>query len=184
MSISHRLEPILLWIFVILAAIVIGGGLYELRVIIPLWAHAPPESVWEFAALRVTQPQYTPNAGVRFWLLVTPLHLLISFATLVTSWKTRPRHRRWVIFATVIFIVMHVAALVYFVPAINKLFDSRNLNMSPDEVVSRVQLWVKGTWLRFVTGLVGLLCGLRALQVKPVADEPASPTNDKELNQF
>jgi len=172
----NRIEPILLWIFVILAAIVLGGGLYELRVVIPLWAHSPPESAWEFAALRVTSPQYTPNAGVRFWLLVTPAHLLISVATLVASWKTNRKHLRWVILATVPFIVLHLAALLYFVPALDRIFNSRNLNMSPDEVVSRVHLWVNGTWVRFAFVFGAFLCGLRALQVKPAIATPAAST--------
>jgi len=178
-STSHRLEQILLWIFVILAAIVIGGGLYEMRVIVPLWAHSPPESVWEFASLRVTNPQSTPNAGIRFWIFVTPLHLLISFAVLIASWKTNPRHRRWVIIASAIFITLHLSALVYFVPAIDKIFNSRNLNMTPDEVITRVHIWVNGSWMRFVVGFAGLLCGLRALQVTPGARNESTTSEPK-----
>ena len=181
MKTSHRLEQTLLWIFVILAAIVIGGGLYEMRVIVPLWAHSPPESVWEFASLRVTNPQYMPNAGVRLWIFVTPLHLLMSFAVLIASLKTRPQHRRWVLIASAIFITLHLSALVYFVPAIDKIFNSRNLNMTPDEVINRVHIWVSGSWMRFAIGFVGLLCGLRALQVTPGArNESASGTKTTE----
>jgi hypothetical protein len=164
---NHRIEQVLLWIFVVLAAVVIGGGLYELRVIIPLWAHAPPESVWEFATQRTNNPAFTPNSGIQFWIYFTPAHLLVSIATFVTAWKTQRAHRRWVMISTAVFIILHLGAIVYFVPAIDKLFNSRNLGMSPAEVASRVHVWVYGTWIRFFIGLGGFLCGLRALQVPP-----------------
>jgi hypothetical protein len=160
---GNRIERILLWLFVVLAAMVVGGGLYELRVVIPLWAHAPPESVWQFASLRTSQPLYTPNAGIRLWIFLTPLHLLIAIATFVASLKTLDPHRRWVMISTAIFIVLHLAALFYFVPALDKIFSSQNSGMSPAEVVSRVHVWVYGTWIRFVFGIVGFVCGVRGL---------------------
>jgi lysylphosphatidylglycerol synthetase-like protein (DUF2156 family) len=166
-----RVEQILLWVFVILAALVLGGGLYELRVVIPLWAHAPPESVWTFAQLRNSQPAFTPNAGIRFWIFLTPVHLLISIATFVACLKTRGAHRRWVMISTAAFIVLHLAALFYFVPALDKIFSSQNSGMAPAEVVSRVHTWVYGTWIRFVISLAGFVCGLKAMKVKPVASD-------------
>jgi hypothetical protein len=169
--VKNRIERILICVFVVLAALVLGGGLYELRVVIPLWAHAPPESVWQFVALRNSQPLFVPNAGIRLWIFLTPAHLLVSIATFVMCLKTRGAHRRWAMIATAIFIVLHLSALFYFVPAIDKLFNSQNSGMSPAEVVSRVHIWVYGTWIRFVLGLVGLICGLRALRARAVDNE-------------
>jgi hypothetical protein len=165
MAKRHPVEQILLWLFIVLAAIVIGGGLYEMRVVVPLWANSPPESVWYFTSQRVTNPQYTPNSGLRFWIFVTPAHLLVSVATLIASFKTRREHRRWLIMSTAIFIALHLAAILYFVPAIDTIFNSRNLNMSPAEVASKARWWVNLTWGRFVIGFVGFLCGLRAMTI-------------------
>ncbi len=165
MTTADRVAQMLVWIFVILCAIVIGAGLYEMRVIVPLWAHAPPESVWEFAAQRVNNPLYTPNSGTRFWIFVTPLHLLISIVTFFFALKMEGAKRRWLLIATAIFVMMHLSALLYFVPAIDKLFSSRAANMDVAEVVSRARWWVNLSWGRFVLDLVGFLCGLRALQL-------------------
>ncbi|HEY0377753.1 MAG TPA: hypothetical protein VGC87_12580 [Pyrinomonadaceae bacterium] len=60
-----QIEQILLWLFVIFSGIVIGAGLYEMRVTVPLWANSPPESVWYWEAQRIAHPQYAPNAGIR-----------------------------------------------------------------------------------------------------------------------
>ena len=167
MTIHHRIEQLILWLFVILAAIVIGGGLYEMRVVVPLWAHAPPESVWRFASERVNHPVDTPNAGLRFWIFITPLHLLVSLVMFFVGLKTRGAHRRFVLIAAAIFAVLHLSALLYFVPAIDKLFTSQNAGLSPAEVTARVQAWVYGSWLRFAIGFVGLICGFRAMQLPP-----------------
>lgn len=171
MTIGNRTEQILLWIFVILAALVLGGGLYELCVVIPLWSHAPPESAWTFAQLRNSQPAFTPNSGIRLWIFLTPAHLLISIATLVACLKTRGAHRRWVMMATAAFIVLHLSALFYFVPAFDKIFNSQNSGMAPAEVVSRVHTWVYGTWIRFVVALAAFVCGLKAMKLKPISSE-------------
>jgi hypothetical protein len=171
---KYRVEQTLLWLFVILAALVIGGGLYELRVVLPLWAHAPPESVWHFAAERVNNPLDTPNSGMRLWIFLTPAHLLVSIATLIAAWKTRAEHRRWVIVSTAIFIGLHLSALFYFVPAIDKLFMSRQLNLDPAEVASRARWWVNLTWGRFVIGLIGYVAGIKAMKTAPRGMEPVN----------
>jgi len=167
MTTALRAEQMLLWIFTILCAIVIGGALYEMRVIVPLWAQVPPESVWEFASQRANNPLYTPNSGIRFWIFITPLHLLISIVTFFVALKTRGARRRWLLVASAIFAVMHLSALLYFVPALDKLLTSRAANMDPAEVVSRVRWWVNLSWGRFVFGFIGLLSALRALQLPP-----------------
>ena len=63
MTQAIKIEQILLWLFVILAGIVIGAGLYEMRVTVPLWAESPPESVWYWEAQRIANPQYVPERG-------------------------------------------------------------------------------------------------------------------------
>src|ERR687886_759671 len=99
-----KVEQILLWIFVILSGIVMGAGLYEMRVIVPLWSNSPPESVWYWEAQRIANPQYVPNAGMRLWMFLTPIHLLFALATLVAGLRMKAEHRKWLLISTVIFI--------------------------------------------------------------------------------
>jgi hypothetical protein len=138
MTQAIKIEQILLWLFVILAGIVIGAGLYEMRVIVPLWAHSPPESVWYWEAQRIANPQYVPNAGERFWVFLSPLHALVALATLFAGLKTRGEHRKWVLISTTIIFLMHLTAFVWFVPTINKLARSRELGLDPAEVASKL----------------------------------------------
>jgi hypothetical protein len=76
MTRAVRVEQVLLWVFVILAGIVIGAGFYEMRVTVPLWANSPPDSVWYWEAQRIVNLQYAPNSGMRFWIFLTPAHTL------------------------------------------------------------------------------------------------------------
>ena len=73
--------------------------------------------------------------------------------------------------ATAAFIVLHLSALFYFLPAFDKIFNSQNSGMAPAEVVSRVHTWVYGTWIRVVVGVGGFVCGLKAMKVKPISSD-------------
>ncbi|OLE54712.1 MAG: hypothetical protein AUG51_07085 [Acidobacteria bacterium 13_1_20CM_3_53_8] len=165
-----QIEQILLWLFVILSGIVIGGGLYEMRVIVPLWANSPPESAWYWEAQRIANPQYAPNSGLRFWIFLTPTHLLLSLATLIAGWKTLGDHRKWLFASTIAFIVLHTSALVWFVPTIGEILNSRSLGISPEQVTAKVHMWVTFSWVRAAIGLAAFVAGLRALTIPPLRE--------------
>jgi hypothetical protein len=173
MTRAVRVEQVLLWVFVILAGIVIGAGFYEMRVTVPLWAHSPPDSVWYWEAQRIVNPQYVPNSGARFWIFLTPAHTLLTLATFIAGLKMRGAHRKWVLISTAIFFLMHLTAFVWFVPTINRLARSRELGLSPEEVATTARLWVTLSWFRAPIGLVGFIAGLRALTIPP---EPRART--------
>jgi hypothetical protein len=165
-----QIEQILLWLFVILAGIVIGAGFYEMRVTVPLWAQSPPESVWYWEAQRIANPQYVPNAGARFWIFLSPTHTILTLATLIAGLKMRGEHRKWVVISTTIILLMHLTAFVWFVPTINKLARSRELGLSPEEVATKARLWATLSWFRAPIGLVGFIAGLRALTIPPLRE--------------
>jgi hypothetical protein len=164
MANRNRIEQILLCVFVVLSAFVIGGGLYEMRVVVPLWAHSPPDSAWYWEAQRLANPQYAPNSGLRLWIYLTPIHFLISIATLIAGWKTTGAHRRWLVVSTVIFVLVHVSAFVWFVPVVGQILNSRALGLTAEQVVSKTHWWVTLSWGRFVIGLVGFVAGLKAIR--------------------
>jgi H+/Cl- antiporter ClcA len=90
-----RVTRALLWLFVILLGIEIGAGLYEARVIVPLWADSPPESAWLWEAHREANPRLAPDAGRGFWMFATPSLGLAALVTLMAGRKARGEQRRW-----------------------------------------------------------------------------------------
>jgi hypothetical protein len=171
MSARTRTEQILLWLFVILSGVVVGAGLYEMRVTVPLWANSPPESAWYWEAVRNANPQYVPNSGARFWIFVTPTHLLLSVATLIAGLTTRREHRRWLFASTAIFIILHISALVWFVPTIDAIRASQSLGLSRGWVITRTHLWVSLSWVRASIVIAGFVAGLRALTIPVLEDK-------------
>ena len=83
----HRLDRIVLWLFVIDLGISLGAGLYESRVEFPRWANSASASGFDAGAARAA------NAGMRFWLYVTTVPLtILTLASFVALRWTDPEH--------------------------------------------------------------------------------------------
>jgi H+/Cl- antiporter ClcA len=116
MSKQFSIAQIFLWLFVIALGIMIGGGLYEQLVVMPLWQSAPPDSVIAYYQHNVANPQHTLNQGGRFWAFVMPLVGLLAIVTLISGLRTRPEHRKWRIAATVLTLIIMVWGWTHFLP--------------------------------------------------------------------
>src|SRR5579859_4222741 len=70
---------VLLWLLVMWTGFGIGAGIYETRVVLPLWAGAPPDSLdrWHAAPFKI-------DPGLRFWIFCTPGLGLLSVGVLVS----------------------------------------------------------------------------------------------------
>src|SRR2546425_7494290 len=94
----------LLWLFVINLGIVCGAGLYEARIVVPLWASAPPESL------------RSPDSGRRFWAFVTTVPLtLLTLGNLVVGLATHGPRRRWLLAAVSLILIERALTFSYFI---------------------------------------------------------------------
>src|SRR6266702_2177291 len=128
------LARIVLWLFVINLGIVFGAGLYEARIVVPLWASSPPESL------------RSPDSGRRFWAFVTTIPLtLLTLASLVAAWHApAPRRESWLV-AAVVILVERIATFSYFIPTMLRL---QRAALPPADVRARVSLWARLNYLR------------------------------------
>ncbi len=156
-----------LWLLVIALGIEIGAGLYETLVVLPLWTSAPPESVTAYYQHNVANPQFTLNAGGRFWMFNTPLVGLLALATLLSGLRTRPQHRKWRMAGTILALVVVVSTFAWFVPNIIRLTSKDVMAMSADQVTNLTKWWVGLNWVRVVLYSAGWLSALRALSTPP-----------------
>ena len=164
---QFSIAQIFLWLFVIALGIEIGAGLYETLVVLPLWTSAPPDSVTAYHQHNAANPQFTLNAGGRFWMFATPLVGLLALATLLSGLRTRPQHRQWRIAGTILALVVVLSTFAWFVPNIIRLQSKDVMVMSPDEVASLTKAWVNLNWVRVVLYVSGWLSALRALSISP-----------------
>lgn len=150
----------LLWLFVLNLGIAYGAGLYEKRIVVPLWFGRSGSGELEVHAelMRRTDP------GMRFWAFVTtgPLTSL-TLANLVVAFGAHgPRHDWWLAAAGITF-VERCATFVFFIPAALKLMRSEGLPTAQVEALAA--RWVSLNYVRDGLTLIGWLTALKALSL-------------------
>lgn len=148
-----------LWIFVIGTAFILGAGLYEALVVVPFWSAGAPASLAEGnPLLRVPM-----RAGQVFWPFFTPALGLISLLALATSFGTPPRHMVWRVSATGLLLLVSIATLAYFRPAIIGMVVNHGAGRTPEALATEARRWVALNWVRVAAVAASLAMGIRAL---------------------
>jgi hypothetical protein len=150
-----RPTRILLWLLVVVLGVEIGGGIYEARVLVPLWSSSPPESLvaYNLQSLR-------PNPGLAFWMFSTPLTGLLALVNLVAGWRSVGRLRRWWLGGAAATVTMVAVTFIYFVPELN-VFDALR-DGGATELASRVDRWTTLNWARAIVYIAAWLSLLHA----------------------
>ena len=149
MAQRFSIAQIFLWLFVIVLGIVLGGGLYEQLVVMPLWSLTPPDSVVAYHQHKVAYPQFAMNPGGRFWMFFMPSAGLLAIATIISGLKTRPEHRKWRLLAAILARIVVVFTIAWFVPNIIKL-EQGGAGLSAEQITGLTNWWVKLNWVRAV----------------------------------
>ena len=140
----------LLWLFIIFLGIAFGAGLYESRVVVPMWTSDPPASL------------ASPDSGRRFWAFVTtgPLTLL-TVANLVAALQTQGPARAWWLTAAIVTLVERAATFGYFIPTIIRL--QRKPTLTQTAVRTALARWVRLNYVRNTLTLVAWIAALKVL---------------------
>jgi hypothetical protein len=146
----------LVWLLAVMLGLQTGAGLYETRVLVPLWANAPPQSVVAY----FTNPM-RPDSGRRFWIMLTPTVGIVSLVNLIAAWQSTGPRRAWWLGSSAASVLVVAATFGYFVPALLRL--ARADERSAAEVVRAVRWWVKLNWVRAAVLTGAWLAALRAL---------------------
>lgn len=152
---------LILWLFVIVLGVNLGAGLYEARVVVPLWASGVPETL----ADGNPYGRVAIDAGIRFWAFVTSAALVVAILALVSAYWAPVVVREWLIGAAVIEIIAVAWTLLYFRPTLIRLFMHHGAGMSADRIVADVQRWVMLNNVRTVIVLVAWCAAIRALSL-------------------
>jgi hypothetical protein len=156
---------ILLWYNVVSLGIWVGGTVYQMIVIVPIWSASPPESVRAFFAGAPFLVHVRHFFGPRTMVLrVVPL-----FALLGAAWQF-VHVRPWVgaCVATVTFGLL--MTLLYIYPINTVLFDRAGGDLSPDGVRELAEKWIFADRVRFAIMAAGYLCLLHAFALPLSSD--------------
>jgi hypothetical protein len=150
-----------LWLSVLALSTWVGGTLYQMLVIVPMWSASPPESVRAFF-------QGTDYNRTIFHFFGPPFMLARNIpigVALVAGWHL-PRHRRLLLVTVTCFTVFGVIFTFGFIYPINSvLFQQAGGNLSANEIRGLAQDWILRDRSRFVVGLIGFLALLRAFSL-------------------
>jgi hypothetical protein len=161
-----RVLVVSLWLSVIALSTWVGGTLYQMLVIVPLWSASPPETVRAF--FQGTDYNRTVTSFFGPPLMVARNAPLI--AALIAGWHL-PRHRRALLLAVVCFMGFGVALTVAFVYPINAvLFEQAGGEAGAAEVRRLAARWIFLDRLRFAVGLVAFAAVLYAFRL-PVPNQ-------------
>lgn len=151
---------IIIWWAVISYGLWVGGTLFNILVIVPLWSHQPPESVKFFFG----QTNYSTTILNFFgppWMVVRVVPVLLG--TLL-SWREKSQ-RRLMIASSISLLVIVAYTLLYIYPINSILINQAGGSSSATEIQTMVDKWIFADRLRFFIGTFGYICLLRNFQL-------------------
>ncbi|MGQ0715839.1 MAG: hypothetical protein ACT4NP_00755 [Pseudonocardiales bacterium] len=113
-------RSVVLWLFILFLGVALGAGVYESRIVLPLWLTPTGAGgyFWDADAARQA------NTGVNFWVYVTTVPLtLLTIASLVLAWRSHPPLRHWWLTAGLISMVERLFTFGYFIPTMITLMS-------------------------------------------------------------
>jgi uncharacterized membrane protein len=151
---------ICLWIAVIATAISLGGNVFQMVVIDPIWSGAPPESVRSLAS---ETPLFK---GVKRF-HTNPLYafaLVCLLSTPFLAW-TIPEARKWLLSAVGIYLVIVLGTILYVWPINKALFEQAGSGLDATTIAAMTRHWLLADRIRLVFRMMAFLCLLRAMSV-------------------
>ena len=161
MTIRNRVLLVCVWGSVLAWTTWVGGTLYQMLVIVPLWSASPPETVRAFF-------QGTDYNRTIFHFFGPPFIVARNvpvIAALLAGWHL-PRHRHALLIAVLCFtVVAPVYTLVSIYPINAVLFEQAGGTYPPEEIRAMARDWIVRDRLRFGIGLIGFSAILWAFRL-------------------
>ncbi len=160
MKLRNILWKVCIWWAVLGWSIWVGGTVFHMVVIVPLWSASPPESVRAFFGS--THFYHTVwNFFGPPWMIARTLPLVLL---LFLGWKSAS-HRPLLLLIMVGTLFNLVYTLTYIYPINDILMGQAGDGGSPDEIRSMVDRWVFADRLRFAIGAVAYIALLRVFAI-------------------
>jgi len=170
MILRQKLFIIFLWLSVINLSIWIGGTMFHMIVVLPLWSQPLPGSVNEFfggtRAYEYLLDFYGPQ-----WMIIRILPIIIS---LLLGWNSK-RHRYFLLITVLTIAVGLIVSIKTVFPINEAIMAKGGEGISPEEIKRMVDTWILADRLRFAVVFIGYFFLLWAFRLpirlsKDVAD--------------
>jgi len=164
MTLRQKLFTFFLWWAVIGFSIWVGGTIFSMTVVVPMWSESPPQSVHDFFGM-TSFNKYIFNFFGPPWMAIRNLPVLFA---LVCGWYSKP-HRRYLLVTLISLILGIVYTFTYIYPINDILMAKAGADKSGEEIKAMVDKWIFADRLRFSVMLVGYFFLLKTFRL-PISD--------------
>jgi hypothetical protein len=155
------LFKILLWFSVLSLGVWVGGTLFHMLVLQPMWSYDPPASVrFFFRETRFNKSVWNFYGPPFMAARLVPLILCVTL-----GWRCVPQQQGLLLVAGVTWIAITFFTLIYIYPINDVLFLQAGGSLSPEQVRAMVGKWLFADRLRFAVGTAGYLCLLKVFSL-------------------
>ena len=160
MSIRNQALNVLLWYAIFAWGIWLGGTLYQMLVVVPMWSASPPESLRAF--LQATE--YNRTVYHFFGPPFIAARIVPLIIALAVAWHL-PKHRVALGVAAVGVVAIVIFTLAYIYPINAVLFEQAGGDRSAAAITAMVRTWIWADRIRFGVGVVAFVAILRAFRL-------------------
>ena len=160
MATRKRLFNFFLWWAALGFSIWVGGTIFSMTVVVPMWSEAPPQSVKEFFS-ETSFNKYIFNFFGPPWMAIRNMPVLIA---LLLGWSSKP-HRQYLLITFVSLIIGVIYTFSYIYPINDVLMTKAGADKSPEEIRTMVDKWIFADRLRFAVMLIGYFFLLKAFRL-------------------
>lgn len=165
MKFRKKLFEIFLWLAVFGFSIWVGGTIFSMSVVVPMWSESPPESVKEFFG----GTSFNKHIFNFFGPLWMPIRNLPVFLALVFGWYS-PLHRRYILIALFTIFAGVFFTVIYIYPINEILMIQAGGDHSAEEIRTMVDKWIFADRLRFAVMFIGYVFLLKAFRL-PIPEQ-------------
>jgi hypothetical protein len=155
-----NITEILLLCSVINIGIALGAGLYETKIVLPLWFNKSANGNYHvnFDNMR------SIDSGRKFWVFVTTIPFtLLMITNLAVAFQSQPPLHNWWVAATLIILIERIGTFTFFIPTAIKLQKGENL--ITEKISKLITWWLRLNYVRNALTLAALFVFLKALLI-------------------
>ena len=116
-----------LWVYSVMASLVLGASVYESLVVHPAWSRKPPESFVGFVGTPISRMNIPA-----FWILVAPLYALSGLGALAVALGEGGSPSLPIILSAACAVASVAWTLVYFRPTIGRFLEEGAETLPPN----------------------------------------------------
>jgi hypothetical protein len=150
---------VFLWIAVLSWGIWVGGTIYQMAVVVPVFSASPPGSLRPLLT-STDFPSHLVNFFGPRWMSVRALSV---FGALICGWHLRA-HRPFFVVAALCMTATVVFSLAYIYPLNTALFGEPGSN-TEQEIRAMLHVWIIADRARLLVVSIGYLALLRAMNI-------------------